>query len=273
MNYIYGGANMKKKYTEFYFENDRNYSDDAYWDLYDFDRQEAIKKYKGHMFCPECQQAPIVPVQTRKTRYLKVTRIDKHESGCSNANTNRRHSQTDGYEAELTISDIQSRLQSYIDDMIKSDTVSNEFKKTKMRKPKEEKRISTPFEQGKQKYKRTSCRNFNKGSLEKDLGKEKFFRGKGSLYIKSYVPESESEVKMYYLKVLNSETNKQIFDIAIPSYRFDKMDKIFKGIPTKKQDAKGYYLCIETIMEKTAEGFYTCKLDDARKIAILEENR
>ena len=40
---------MKNKFEEFYFENDRNYPADVYWNLYDKNHQEAIKKYEGHM--------------------------------------------------------------------------------------------------------------------------------------------------------------------------------------------------------------------------------
>ena len=41
---------MKNKFDEFYFENDTNYPTNVYWDLYDKNHMEAIKKYDGICF-------------------------------------------------------------------------------------------------------------------------------------------------------------------------------------------------------------------------------
>lgn len=41
---------MKYKFEEFYFENDKTYSSEVYWNLYDKDHKAAIKKYEGHIF-------------------------------------------------------------------------------------------------------------------------------------------------------------------------------------------------------------------------------
>ena len=67
---------MKNKFEEFYFENDRNYPADAYWDLYDKNHQEAIKKYEGHMFCPLCRLAPLTVAKGELRRYFKVVQSD-----------------------------------------------------------------------------------------------------------------------------------------------------------------------------------------------------
>ena len=42
---------MKTKYEEFYFENDRNYPADTYWNLYDENKNAAMRTYDGHIFC------------------------------------------------------------------------------------------------------------------------------------------------------------------------------------------------------------------------------
>lgn len=67
---------MKNKFEEFYFENDRNYPADVYWNLYDKNHQEAIKKYEGHMFCPLCKLAPLTVVKGEQRRYFKVVQSD-----------------------------------------------------------------------------------------------------------------------------------------------------------------------------------------------------
>lgn len=67
---------MKNKFEEFYFENDRNYPADVYWDLYDKNHQEAIRKYEGHMFCPLCRLAPLTVAKGEQRRYFKVVQSD-----------------------------------------------------------------------------------------------------------------------------------------------------------------------------------------------------
>lgn len=76
---------MKYKFEEFYFENDKTYSSEVYWNLYDKDHKAAIKKYEGHIFCPLCRLAPLTVAKGNLRRYFKVIEsdIEKHDSKCS----------------------------------------------------------------------------------------------------------------------------------------------------------------------------------------------
>jgi hypothetical protein len=76
---------MKYKFEEFYFENDKTYSSEVYWNLYDKDHKAAIKKYEGHIFCPLCRLAPLTAAKGNLRRYFKVIEsdIEKHDSKCS----------------------------------------------------------------------------------------------------------------------------------------------------------------------------------------------
>ena len=76
---------MKSKFEEFYYEDDKNYPVDVYWDLYDKNHAEAIRKYEGHIFCPLCRLAPLTVAKGNERRYFKVVEsdMDKHDIDCS----------------------------------------------------------------------------------------------------------------------------------------------------------------------------------------------
>lgn len=75
---------MNNKYDEFYFEDDTNYPASVYWDLYDENHMDAIRKYDGHMFCPVCKLAPLTVARGNQRRYFKVIESDmeKHDTDC-----------------------------------------------------------------------------------------------------------------------------------------------------------------------------------------------
>lgn len=69
----------------FAFGSCKNYPANVYWDLYDKNHMEAIKKYDGHMFCPLCKLAPLTVAKGNQRRYFKVIESDmeKHDIECS----------------------------------------------------------------------------------------------------------------------------------------------------------------------------------------------
>ena len=103
---------MKNKFEEFYFENDRNYPADVYWNLYDKNHQEAIKKYEGHMFCPLCKLAPLTVVKGEQRRYFKVVQSDmeKHDDGCSYKRKEGSKRDIEKFYKNLDTTDIRNRL-------------------------------------------------------------------------------------------------------------------------------------------------------------------
>ena len=60
----------KKKYNEFYFTEDGKIHPDLdYWDLYNKNKNEAMKKFDGKMNCHLCFMAPLTVA--RRIRQIK----------------------------------------------------------------------------------------------------------------------------------------------------------------------------------------------------------
>lgn len=110
---------MKKKYDEFYFENDTNYSASVYWDLYDKDYKKAISKYDGHMFCPVCKLAPLTVARGNQRRYFKVIESDKekHDIDCPYRHEVASRKETGKFYEDLDTTDISNRLTSCLNRM------------------------------------------------------------------------------------------------------------------------------------------------------------
>ena len=85
-----------------------------------------------------------------------------------------------------------------------------------------------------------------------------------------YVPTGEDEIKMYYLKVLNQDTKKQICDIIISRYVYNYLKEDLDKIPEEKSKAEDYYLCFSGTMEK-GKYSYKCKLADSRMLILEKE--
>ena len=112
---------MRTKYDEFYFENDRNYPADAYWNLYDKDKEAAMRKYDGHIFCPLCKSAPLTVARGNKLRYFKVSGSDmeKHAADCSYRHEKATKKEVRSFYSDLNSDDINNRLVSCINKMLK----------------------------------------------------------------------------------------------------------------------------------------------------------
>ena len=74
---------------------------------------------------------------------------------------------------------------------------------------------------------------------------------------------------MYYLKVLDQDTKKQICDISISTHVYAYLESQLKEIPKEKDEAENYYLCFSGIMEK-GKYSYKCRLMDSR-LLVLEK--
>ena len=112
---------MKSKFEEFYYEDDKNYPVDVYWNLYDKNHAEAIRKYEGHIFCPLCRLAPLTVAKGNERRYFKVVEsdMDKHDIDCSYRRKKAGKRETEKFYKDLDTTDIRNRLVSCMNRMLK----------------------------------------------------------------------------------------------------------------------------------------------------------
>lgn len=114
---------MRTKYDEFYFENDRNYPADTYWNLYDENKKVAMRTYDGHIFCPLCKSAPLTVAHGNKLRYFKVSgsNMEKHAADCSYRYDKATKKEVCSFYSDLDNNDINNRLVSCINKMLKKE--------------------------------------------------------------------------------------------------------------------------------------------------------
>ena len=263
---------MKNKFEEFHFENDRNYPADVYWNLYDKNHQEAIKKYEGHMFCPLCKLAPLTVVKGEKRRYFKVVQSDmeKHDDGCSYKRKEGSKRDIEKFYRNLDTTDIRNRLISCMNRMLKKLTNPTGGNISKTGRSGTHNKNFLDFTTENKEIKYLPHKNLNSKTLENDMDVQKIYYGRCALYIVKYVPTGEDEIKMYYLKVLNQDTKKQICDIIISRYVYNYLKEDLDKIPEEKSKAEDYYLCFSGTMEK-GKYSYKCKLADSRMLILEKE--
>ena len=263
---------MKYKFEEFYFENDKTYSSEVYWNLYDKDHKAAIKKYEGHIFCPLCRLAPLTVAKGNLRRYFKVIEsdIEKHDSKCSYRRKKGTKKETEWFYRDLDTTDIRNRLISCMNIMLKKTKSVTGGNGNTGNKKSEYTNNFLNFTTNGGEIKHLPHKNFNAKTLEDDMDVQKVYYGKCALYIKKYILHEKNEIKKYYLKVLHQDTKKQICDISISPYVYKYLESDFKLITEEKDKAENFYLCFSGILEK-GEYSYKCKLQDSRLIVIEKE--
>ena len=123
----------KKKYNEFYFmEDGKIHPDSDYWDLYNKDKNEAMKKLEEKMNCPLCFMAPLTVAKGRKLKYFKVNQSDvsKHLKNCPYLLDEAPKSEMKEFYESATDEDIKSRLTICMNKMLKKkieETKNNEL--------------------------------------------------------------------------------------------------------------------------------------------------
>lgn len=263
---------IKNKFEEFYFENDTNYPVDIYWNLYDTNHVEAIKKYEGHIFCPLCRLAPLTVAKGDERRYFKVVEsdMDKHDTDCSYRREKAGKRETEKFYKDLDNTDIRNRLVCCMNRMLKVVISPVGIGKTKITGGDSKTSQFLNIENARKEIKYLPHKNLNSKDLETDMDIQKIYYGKCSVYIFKYIPADEEVVKVYYLKVLNQETKKQICDIAIPPSVYGYMEDILVDVPEDKTKAQNYYLCFSSVLLKGKISF-SCKLRDSRLIVIEKQ--
>lgn len=261
---------MKSKFEEFYYEDDKNYPVDVYWNLYDKNPAEAITKYEGHIFCPLCRLAPLTVAKGNKRRYFKVVEfdMDKHDIDCSYKRHKTGKRETEKFYKDLDNTDIRNRLVSCMNRMLKKFTGTSSTGKGKTVSRGEKKFDFFDIETGNKQKKYLPHKNINSKDLKNDMDIQKIYYGECSLYLVRYAPEGE-EIRAYYLKVLNQDTKKQICDIAISPWVYNYLKDEWDRLPDNKREAKNFYLCFSGTLEN-GKYSYTCKLRDSRLI-VLEQ--
>ena len=281
---------MDVKFNEFYFENGIHSAND-YWQLYNKDPKAAIKKYDGHIFCPICESAPLTIVKGNKRRYFKVSHSDmeKHSDNCSFRNDPAAKKETTYFYKDLDTTDIENRLLSCLNKMLKKEltTADNEASSVSTRKNYTNNFLDIVINNRK-KY--LPNKYLYSENLYKDSDIQTIYYGKCALYIIS--PNNTNDTndindtndtnnknnqKHYFLKVLNSDTKKEICEISITKNVYDYLSSDLKNIPYKKSEAVKYYICFSGFLNKKQrqyEGnnydFYQCNLRDSR-LLVLEK--
>ena len=263
---------MNNKYDEFYFEDDTNYPASVYWDLYDENHMDAIRKYDGHMFCPVCKLAPLTVARGNQRRYFKVIESDmeKHDTDCPYRYNRASKRETNNFYKDLDATDIENRLVSCLNRILKKNKKNKGGNGLLERGEKKSKNNFFDYEGNGGERKYLPHKNFNSGNLDENMDIQKIYYGRCALYIYKYIPKDEKDIKMYYLKVLNKNNKKQICEISISPYVYNYLGDKLADIPEKKDEAINYYLCFSGIMEKDKYS-YKCKLKDSRLLALEKE--
>ena len=241
-----GGGNMgKKKYNEFYFmEDGKIHPDSDYWDLYNKDKNEAMKKLEGKMNCPLCFMAPLTVAKGRKLKYFKVNQSDvsKHLKNCPYLLDEATKSEVKEFYESAIDEDIKNRLTICMNKMLKKkieETKNNELT------VKEDNNEFKAFiiENRKRKRKYLPTISLYSQDIREELDKLKIYYGKCKVYYnyRTYIDENDKnkEIKRYYLQILNNKTNKLICSLSVSSTVFGYLEI---SLPDKRENSKLHYL-------------------------------
>lgn len=264
---------MKIKYEEFYYNADKkNYLAETYWNLFDKNRKEAEKKFDGHMFCPQCAKAPLTVVKGNERRYFKVikTEMEMHDVDCPYKYNRASRKETKKFYKDLDKADIRNRLVSCLNKMLKSnfDKINSNSSNSQEKIKNKNNFLLISCESNIKKY--LPHKNFNSKNLEETMDIQKIYYGTCALYVCKYIPEGETQIKKYYLKILNKSNKKQICELEISPYIYAFFNGELDGIPDNKNDASNYCVCFSGILRKD-KGFLKCKLEDSRLLVLEKE--
>ena len=243
----------------------------VYWDLYDKNHMEAIRKYDGHMFCPICKLAPLTVARGNQRRYFKVIESDteKHDIDCPYRHKMASKKETNNFYKDLDTTDIINRVISCLNRMLKKVFNNMDGNGLLVRGEKKSKNNFFDFNGNGGERKYLPHKNFNSGNLKEDMDIQKIYYGKCALYIYKYIPKGGADIKMYYLKILSRNSKKQICEISISPYVYNYLSNELTDIPEERDEALNYYLCFSGILEKNKYS-YKCKLKDSR-LLVLEK--
>jgi hypothetical protein len=267
----------KLKFDEFFFENDKNYHADVYWNAFDTDKKTAEDKYDKHMYCPLCKTAPLTVIKGNERKYFKVINSDmeKHSLECSYRRDEASRKETNAFYADLDKSDIENRLISCMNRMLRKQKVDNKIEKTRNAFEKMIKdRSFLDIETTTREIKYLPHKRLDSELSAEDVGIIKIYYGECLLFKKIHIFEDGN--KMCFIKVKNSYNNYRC-DISISPYVYKYLEENLSEIP-EGDEGKLYNLCfagsieLEQVKGKNKKVFnnYKCKLKDSRMLRFEE---
>ena len=238
-----------------FIEDRKTHPGSDYWDLYNKDKNEAMKKFEGKMNCPLCFMAPLTVAKVRKLKYFRVNQSDvsKHLKNCP----------------YLLDEDIKNRLTICMNKMLKKkieETKNNELT------VKEDNNEFKAFiiENRKRKRKYLPTISLYSQDIREELDKLKIYYGKCKVYYnyRTYIDKNDKnkEIKRYYLQILNNKTNKLICSLSVSSTVFSYLEI---SLPDKRENSKLYYLCFFAEFY-IKEEYLNAILKDSRMILFEE---
>ncbi len=251
-----------KKFYEFYFIDDNYvYNDDEYWRLYDENKEKAIKKFEGKMFCPLCLKAPLTVARGDKRKYFKVNSVDMHSINCSYRLDEANKSEVKSYYENLDIDDIKSKLTSCMNQLLNK--AFKGFKNTKciddVRKSINEGIFS--FKTRKAKIKHLPHMNLESRKIRENMDKIKIYYGECYVYFSKSPFSNSKGVYGGLLHILSLRTKKQICSISISPNVHEYLGIDFNNTVSQ---AEKYYLCFVSEMIMDNKGYLNCKINDSR---------
>ena len=258
----------KKKYNEFYFiEDGKTHLDSDYWDLYNKDKNEAMKKFEGKINCPLCFMAPLTVAKGRKLKYFKVNQSDvsKHLKNCPYLLNEATKSEVKEFYESATDEDIKNRLTICMNKMLKKkikETKNNEL--TVKKDNIEFEAFIIKNKEEKKKYLPTI--SLYSQHIREELDRLKIYYGKCKVYYKTYIDKNK-EIKRYYLQILNNKTNKLICSLSFSPEVFSYLK--YTNLPNENENYKEYYLCFFAEFY-IKEEYLNAILKDSRMILFEE---
>ena len=262
----------KKKYDEFYFtEDEKIHLASDYWDLYDKDKNEAIKKFEGKMNCSLCFMAPLTVAKGRQLQYFRVNQSDviKHLKNCPYLLDEATKTEIKEFYKNTTNEDIMSRLTVCMNKMLKKKI--KETKNSELTIKEENNKFETFIIENRERRKKyLPIISLYSQHIREELDKLKIYYGKCKIYYnyRTYIDKNDKnkEIKKYYLRILDNKTNKLICSLSVSSAVFSYLEI---SLPDKKENAKLYYLCFFAEFN-IKEGYLNAVLKDSRMILFEE---
>ena len=262
---------MGKKYKEFYYIMDNKiHFDSDFWDTYNNNKTEAMRKYNKKMFCPFCRKAPLTVVMGNERKYFRVSELDmsKHISGCPNFFDEASRAEVKEFYDTIDDDDIQNRLVTYINRLLKNDIAIFDKFNEKLNNNSNKDVFSAFCFENKQKIKKSiPSMSLYSDCLRKNIDMIKLFYGKCKIYCISHTDENTKEVKVYYLRILNNITNKLICSLKISPKVYDYININF---PESKSEAKMFYIGFFSQLYINKKGYLSVIIRNSKMVRFEE---
>lgn len=263
------GRLMKKKYNEFYFNDDEIiYPDSEYWDAYENNKISAIKKYDGKMYCPMCLKAPLTIANGIERKYFKVVNSDmgKHDEGCAYLLEKATKKEINQFYGEVDKDDIKNRLTLCMNKMLKKSIHNTEMNNMIESLNKDSCSDMFVIENSKKEKKYLPNINLYSRSMKENISILKIYYGQCKIYVTSFSEKESKEVKRYYLNILNRNTLFKICSVSLSPTVYKYIGINFSDT---KENAKEYFLCFVAEMN-LKNNYLNCSIGDSRR-TLFEE--